>query len=109
MRANVAVFKRDMVGPRFLPPILAVTALVKVSSLHHELGQPRDAVGNAAGFVGREMIVREADAFKILSAMDVASGTPLASLTTNGPPPSRWTRQGGGKRRLEWLDSVRTK
>jgi hypothetical protein len=40
-----------MVGPRAAPPILSTAALVKILSLHHELGQPSDAIGNAPGFV----------------------------------------------------------
>jgi hypothetical protein len=51
MRANVTVFKRDMVRSRFLPPIFTAAALVKISSLHHELRQPRDAVRDTSGFI----------------------------------------------------------
>jgi hypothetical protein len=82
--------------------------LVKIFSLHHELGQPRNAVRNPARLVRREMVMREAEASKIVAAVDIGSGTPLASKMTNGPAPSRWTCQGGGKHRLGRLDFMRT-
>src|SRR5687768_16690581 len=80
MRANVAVFKRDMVGPRVAPPILSTAALVKILSLHHELGQPRNAVRYSVRFVRCQVIVCEADPFKIVAAMDIGQRHALASL-----------------------------
>jgi hypothetical protein len=51
MRANVAIFKRDMIGTRSLPPVFSAAALVKVLPLHHELRQSRDSIGYPARFV----------------------------------------------------------
>jgi hypothetical protein len=51
VRANVTVFKRDMVGSRASPPIFSTAALVKVFPLHHKLGQPGYAIRDASRFV----------------------------------------------------------
>jgi hypothetical protein len=51
MRANVAIFKRDMIGTRSLPPVFTAATLVEVLPLHHEHRQSRDAVGYPARLV----------------------------------------------------------
>jgi hypothetical protein len=57
MRANVAIFKRNMIRPRSLPPILPRSAFIEAAPLHHELGQPRNAVGDASGLIGGQVFM----------------------------------------------------
>jgi hypothetical protein len=50
---------------------LSTAALVKALPLHHELGQPRDAIRDAPRFVRREVIMRKANILKIVAVMHI--------------------------------------
>jgi hypothetical protein len=62
MTANIAVFKRDVNRSRTSPPILSTAALMKILSLDHEFGQPRNAVGDAPRFVRCQVFKVRAEA-----------------------------------------------
>ena len=48
---DVQISQRDMLRPGLFPSEVAGPAGVKIFPLHHELGQPRDAVGYPARFI----------------------------------------------------------
>jgi hypothetical protein len=69
MRPNVAVFKRDLVGTAWLPPV-AATTLIKAIPLHQEFRQAGDGFCDAPGFIGCQVIASERPFLQVVAAMD---------------------------------------